>query len=976
MKRIVLGLVAMWAVCILPVSARAVDFVWIEGEDYTGTNFNRHGWYEGTSIRKDLLSPGLPEVLPSNGAWLAHYTSGSSTAWATYNFSISSAGTYTWWLRCNPFHNSNGGGVYKYSLDNAALQDVPVEDYQDLINLVSPGIDIRFIAWVRAGAFSLSAGSHTIKVQIGPGGLTGNETHGGIDAMCFAKAGWAPAGVLRPDEIPASPGPTDWFPLIMGPDDFSPDSIIDMSGLIEKPAGLHGRVQQSGEQFVLAQTGAPIRFWGCDAGMAATPELQQRQARFYAKHGIDLVRQHPVEDVLGSLKGPPGGRYFDPAALDRLDRWFSILKDQGVYMCWSIFYHHVVLSDEGVSAALYGELPSLGSGRDCYGKATFITEYQDSQWSYASLLMQHVNPYTGLAYKDDPALAIVECRNEDSVFFHNPLSDGLVHGTEAPNHKARLQAMWHAWVHATYANDAALAQAWGAGKRAGDSVDADPVTQPMYMYAAWEMQADGPAFNKSTEKARMGDFIRFLAQMQRGTYETYRQRLRGIGYQGVVVSTGWQAGGPAASSGNLWTDDGCDAIDRHDYFGGGAGGHQITTGSVNNGTHLSRPGSGILSSGLFQVEDKPYIMTEWTSSPPNQWKAEIAPLFAFYGMGLQGWDASMQFAGHRSAMGDGWPGMSSYVTETPHYIAQFPALAFAIYKGHIREGSLVSARRIAVADAFKGVENAVMASTPVEALAVGRVTAKVADGQEPPVQADMSPYWNAGAKVVNSATGQLTWDYKNQVVTLQTPKTQAVVGFAGGQSFDLPGVTVQMRSAFTSLIFTPLDDRPLIRSNNILITAMARDRQLSSEYSADGSQLLKTGGPPLYLEPVQATITVKGDAVAAVKVVDVYGVPTNREVACNGNTFDIDGRYATYYYQVVRSIPPAHVGDFDYDGDVDMEDFGHFQSCLSGAGVPQMNSNCFDCDFNSDSAVDGADLLVFEGCMCGPAVPAPDTCLR
>ena len=33
-------------------------------------------------------------------------------------------------------------------------------------------------------------------------------------------------------------------------------------------------------------------------------------------------------------------------------------------------------------------------------------------------LLEHVNPYTGLAYKDDPALAILETHNEDSIFWH------------------------------------------------------------------------------------------------------------------------------------------------------------------------------------------------------------------------------------------------------------------------------------------------------------------------------------------------------------------------------------------------------------------------------------------------------------------------------------------------------------------------------------------------------------------------------
>jgi len=68
----------------------------------------------------------------------------------------------------------------------------------------------------------------------------------------------------------------------------------------------------------------------------------------------------------------------------------------------------------------------------------------------------------------------------------------------------------------------------------------------------------------------------------------------------------------------------------------------------------------------------------------------------------------------------------------------------------------------------------------------------------------------------------------------------------------------------------------------------------------DGTQLFETGGPPLLLEPVQATLTFKGDPIDSVTVVDVYGVPTDRQVDCAGNTFRIDGRCATYYYEIRR----------------------------------------------------------------------------
>ena len=55
------------------------------------------------------------------------------------------------------------------------------------------------------------------------------------------------------------------------------------------------------------------------------------------------------------------------------------------------------------------------------------------------------------------------------------------------------------------------------------------------------------------------------------------------------------------------------------------------------------------------------------------------------------------------------------------------------------------------------------------------------------------------------------------------------------------------------------------------------------------------------LEPVQATISVKGNPIDAVKVVDVHGVPIDATVSNAGNTFEIHGRYATYYYEVTRT---------------------------------------------------------------------------
>jgi hypothetical protein len=138
-------------------------------------------------------------------------------------------------------------------------------------------------------------------------------------------------------------------------------------------------------------------------------------------------------------------------------------------------------------------------------------------------------------------------------------------------------------------------------------------------------------------------------------------------------------------------------------------------------------------------------------------------------------------------------------------------------------------------------------------------------------------------------------------VTLSAPKTQAVVGHAGGSAFDLPGVRAEVKTEFVSLLFTPLDDADLASSAHILITAMARDKQTGALYSADGKRLNVMGAPPLLMEPVQATLKLKGAKPSVVNVLDLYGVPTGRtvEVGADG-AFAIDGRFRTYYYEVKR----------------------------------------------------------------------------
>jgi hypothetical protein len=67
-------------------------------------------------------------------------------------------------------------------------------------------------------------------------------------------------------------------------------------------------------------------------------------------------------------------------------------------------------------------------------------------------------------------------------------------------------------------------------------------------------------------------------------------------------------------------------------------------------------------------------------------------------------------------------------------------------------------------------------------------------------------------------------------------------------------------------------------------------------------------------------------------------------------------------------------GDLDGDGDVDMEDFGIFQACLTGSGIPQTDPDCLKARLDGDEDVDEHDLAILQNCFSGPNKRADRNC--
>jgi len=79
---------------------------------------------------------------------------------------------------------------------------------------------------------------------------------------------------------------------------------------------------------------------------------------------------------------------------------------------------------------------------------------------------------------------------------------------------------------------------------------------------------------------------------------------------------------------------------------------------------------------------------------------------------------------------------------------------------------------------------------------------------------------------------------------------------------------------------------------------------------------------------------------------------------------------------VTLSGCPTARPDLDRDGDVDQTDFGLFQACLSGPGIPSADTGCERASLDTDNDVDSADIVLFSGCISGPSVAGDPECIK
>jgi hypothetical protein len=321
----------------------------------------------------------------------------------------------------------------------------------------------------------------------------------------------------------------------------------------------------------------------------------------------------------------------------------------------------------------------------------------------------------------------------------------------------------------------------------------------------------------------------------------------------------------------------------------------------------------MLSAGMQQVVDRPFMLSEWIHVTPSEWGVEGPAIIGAYGMGLQGWDVSYMFqnrdrGGFSPKLGEKWD------VAAPQVMGVFPAVARQVLRGDVREADVLAPRHVHMASLEEGklgfddevthehdVKTFDSVKVPALALAVARCVVEFTDSFRETPAFDLDKYAKEG--VYASTTGQLRWragtGKLDGAFTMDTPATKAVVGFAKGRVCELGDVAITPQCRFGAVYVTARElDKDIASSANLLVVAVARARNTGMKVLLD-SRILQRGDAPVVMEPVKAQITIRKQGDPVVHVLDHDGCRTDKTLPVQNGTFTIDGaRDRTPYYLV------------------------------------------------------------------------------
>jgi hypothetical protein len=661
-------------------------------------------------------------------------------------------------------------------------------------------------------------------------------------------------------------------------------SPVDLTFLLDAPAGKHGFLHAANGHLV-AGAGQRIRLWGVNItdwspGSTMIPPKQDAPlwAATLARYGVNCVRLQFLDLPVprGLIAAGDNTRALDPAQLDREDYFLAELEKRGIYIDFNLLVGRPFKAGDGVADA-----DKIHEGAK--GISLFDRRLIDLQKEYARQLLTHVNPYTGRSYADDPAVAIVEINNENAIWLGFPMP--------SPFYARELDDIYNGWL----AKNASAAQMWALRRETGVQT-----SDPIPLLAGPEVGA--------APKDRFDVESRFYLWLESGYFSYMRDFLRkDLGIRCVVLATAdhnhRSTGYPLELATSAF-----DAVDGHDYWEGPW--EQKVKSPMVDDPLDSTP----VELSRTAVAGKAYTVSEVNEPFPNDYGAEQIPILAAYG-DLEDWDAILWYT-FEPKKDPGWKpyiGDPFDISLDPIKMPELAAGALLFLRGDVspaRETLMRSYSEEQVFDSYRLWEKErpyFTAGFPlwiplehgsrIESLDEGP-TRGFPPGTEPaPIVSDTAQlawYWSR-SDVSQLSLGQ---------VTIDTPRTQALVGFSAAQSKPLSNLSAQVSNPFSAIVLTALDAQPIAASARMLLTAGARVANTGMEWNPRHTSLAQWGGAPTLIEPVTGRVELRNLAAATgvlAQPLDGAGRRLGAPITAtrNGDAWEIRvGAPATTWYAV------------------------------------------------------------------------------
>lgn len=421
------------------------------------------------------------------------------------------------------------------------------------------------------------------------------------------------------------------FPFVISYDNLA--EIIRRDCLLQAPAGRNGFVRIEDGHFTT--NNGRIRFFATNLTGSASfssHEYSNRLANRLASFGINCVRLHYFDADYATFAMPPErgimaenprpGAMLDPDQLEKFDYLVSVLKNHGIYVNMNLHVARVLKDEVGVTAPQARLEKSVG---------LFNPTMIQAQKDYASELLLHVNPYTGNAYVNEPAMAMVEINNENSLAGLN--DNGWVGG----------------WLENATDKDMRILQE---------------------LYDSWRNEKGLPpipATRKYSKEDAPPDFLDFLLATEEKYFLEMYHFLKDDLLVRVPISGTQLCYSPESIQSKL------DYLDQHGYFT-----HPFPMTAewkFNNECIIRFNDSTIEHMASGRKAGMPYTVSEYNHPYPNFQGAEGIPLLSAYAA-LLDWDGIFSYSYNNRK--DSEPGFVEYffsfVARTD-CLAHFPACA-------------------------------------------------------------------------------------------------------------------------------------------------------------------------------------------------------------------------------------------------------------------------------------------------------------